>query len=86
MKSFGSVKGFFKEFKACSRGDISGKSVLLAYTLKKIKRDHPNAKVIVVVFTHALIKMFQAAFSEMGVAANIVTYYSFMDGTLLQIK
>ena len=59
----------------------SGKSVLLAYTLKKIKRDHPNAKVIVVVFTHALIKMFQAAFSEMGLAANIVTYYSFMDGT-----
>ena len=59
----------------------SGKSVLLAYTLKKIKRDHPNAKVIVVVFTHALIKMFQAAFSEMGVAANIVTYYSFLDGT-----
>ena len=57
----------------------SGKSVLLAYTLKKIKRDHPNAKVIVVVFTHSLIKMFQAAFAEMGVAANIVTYFSFMD-------
>lgn len=56
-----------------------GKSVLLAYTLKKIKRDHPNAKVIVVVFTHSLIKMFQAAFAEMGVAANVVTYYAFMD-------
>ena len=59
----------------------SGKSVLLAYTLKKIKNDHPNAKVAMVVFTHSLIKMFQAAFAEMGVAANIMTYYSFMDSS-----
>lgn len=57
----------------------SGKSVLLAYTLKKIKRDNPNAKVAVVVFTHSLIKMFQAAFVEMGVSANVMTYYTFMD-------
>lgn len=59
----------------------SGKSVLLAYTLKKIKRDNTNAKVAVVVFTHSLVKMFQAAFAEMGVSANVMTYYSFMDST-----
>lgn len=59
----------------------SGKSVLLAYTMKKIKKKDPNAKVAVVVFTHSLIAMFKAAFSEMGVSANIMTYYEFMDGS-----
>lgn len=59
----------------------SGKSVLLAYTLKKIKKDHPNANVAVVVFTHSLIKMFQAAFAEMGIPANIMTYFAFMDSS-----
>lgn len=59
----------------------SGKSVLLAYTMKRIKRKDPNAKVAVVVFTHSLIAMFKAAFAEMGVAANIMTYYEFMDGS-----
>ena len=58
----------------------SGKSVLLAYTMKKIKRRDPNAKVAVVVFTHSLIAMFKAAFAEMGIAANIMTYYDFMRG------
>ncbi len=57
----------------------SGKSVLLAYTFKKIINDNPEAEVAVVVFTHSLIKMFQAAFAEMGLAANIMTYYAFMD-------
>ena len=41
----------------------SGKSVLLAYTMKKIKRRDANAKVAVVVFTHSLIAMFKAALS-----------------------
>lgn len=59
----------------------SGKSVLLAYTMKRIKRNEPNAKVAVVVFTHSLIAMFKAAFAEMGVSANIMTYYEFMDGS-----
>ena len=59
----------------------SGKSVLLAYTMKRIKRKDPNAKVAVVVFTHSLIAMFKAAFAEMGVSANIMTYYEFMDGS-----
>ena len=56
----------------------SGKSVLLAYTMKRIKRNDPNAKVAVVVFTHSLIAMFKAAFAEMGVSANIMTFYEFM--------
>ena len=59
----------------------SGKSVLLAYTMKRIKRTAPNANVAVVVFTHSLIAMFKAAFAEMGVSANIMTYYEFMDGS-----
>lgn len=49
--------------------------------MKRIKRKDPNAKVAVVVFTHSLIAMFKAAFAEMGVSANIMTYYEFMDGT-----
>lgn len=56
----------------------SGKSVLLAHTLKKIKRRNPNASVLVVVFTRALIEMFKAAFSEMGLNASIVTQYEFL--------
>lgn len=58
----------------------SGKSVLLAYTFNKIKRINPNAKVAVVVFTHSLIAMFRAAFAELGVVANIMTYYDFLRG------
>lgn len=58
----------------------SGKSVLLAYTMKRIKRQSPNAKVAVVVFTHSLIAMFKAAFAEMGVSANIMTYFEFLKG------
>ncbi|WP_308558954.1 3'-5' exonuclease [uncultured Porphyromonas sp.] len=59
----------------------SGKSVLLAYTMKRIKRKDPQASVAVVVFTHSLISMFKAAFEEMGVSANIMTYYQFMAGS-----
>lgn len=55
-----------------------GKSVLLAYTLKRIRRQTPSAKVAVVVFTRSLITMFKAAFAEMGVSANIMTYYEFL--------
>lgn len=56
----------------------SGKSVLLVYTLKRIRRQTPSAKVAVVVFTRSLITMFKAAFAEMGVSANIMTYYEFL--------
>ncbi len=56
----------------------SGKSVLLAHTIRKIKSKDSNATILVVVFTHSLIKMFQAAFSEMGFRVEIVTYFDFM--------
>lgn len=56
----------------------SGKSVLLAYTIKKIKRQTPSASIVVVVFTHSLITMFKAAFREMGVNVDVVTYFDFM--------
>lgn len=59
----------------------SGKSVLLAHTMRRIKENNPDAKVAVVVFTHSLIAMFKAAFVEMGVSANIMTYYEFMKGS-----
>lgn len=56
----------------------SGKSVLLAYTVKKIRRNTPNASILVVVFTQSLISMFKAAFNEMGMHnIEIVTYYAF---------
>lgn len=59
----------------------SGKSVLLAYTIKKIKRNSPSASILVVVYTHSLIAMFKAAFREMGVSVNVVTMYDFMSSS-----
>jgi len=57
----------------------SGKSVLLAYTVKRIQKNHPNASLVLVVFTHSLIAMFEAAFAEIGIVLDVVTYYNFMD-------
>ena len=56
----------------------SGKSVLLAHTIRKIKSRNNNASILVVVFTHSLIKMFDAAFREMGYSVRVVTFYDFM--------
>lgn len=56
----------------------SGKSVLLAHTIRKIKSSNSTASVLLVVFTHSLIKMFDAAFKEMGYSVDIVTFYDFM--------
>lgn len=56
----------------------SGKSVLLAYTLKKIKAHSPNSSVVVVVFTRSLIQMFKEAFREMNINVDVVTFYEFM--------
>jgi len=59
----------------------SGKSVLLAYSVKYILNNKPNAKIMVVVFTHSLIEMFKADFSEIGIEEenySICTYYGFM--------
>jgi superfamily I DNA/RNA helicase len=56
----------------------SGKSVLLAHTIRKIKVKDGRASILVVVFTHSLIKMFEAAFAEMGYRVDVVTFYDFM--------
>lgn len=53
----------------------SGKSVLLAYTIKKIRKNNPDADIAVVVFTHSLIKMFKAAFDKMRQYADIMTFF-----------
>jgi superfamily I DNA/RNA helicase len=54
----------------------SGKSVLLAHTIKKIKAS--NVSMVVVVFTQSLVEMFNAAFREMGIDIDVITYYAFM--------
>ena len=59
----------------------SGKSVLLAHTIRKIKDSDNSASILVVVFTHSLIKMFDAAFEEMGYRVEVVTIYDFMKST-----
>lgn len=56
----------------------SGKSVLLAYTIKKIRSKSRYASIVVVVFTRSLISMFEAAFKEMGESVEVVTFYEFM--------
>ncbi len=58
----------------------SGKSVLLAYTIKRIKSKDSGASVLLVVFTHSLISMYEAAFAEMGLdfPVNVMTFYDFM--------
>lgn len=56
----------------------SGKSVLLAHTIRKIKSEKRGATILVVVFTHSLIKMFEEAFREMGYTVKVVTFYDFM--------
>ncbi len=56
----------------------SGKSVLLLYTLKRIKNRFPNAKVAFVVFTQSMIEMFKNAFIEAGTAADVMTMYQYL--------
>ena len=56
----------------------SGKSILILYSVKKILARNPEAKLLLVVFTHALINMFKAAFEEMGLNVQVETYYAFM--------
>lgn len=57
----------------------SGKSVLLAHTIRKIKNSRPNASIVVVVFTQSLIAMFKDAFRELKESVEVVTFYQFMD-------
>lgn len=58
----------------------SGKSVLLAYTLKSIRSRNPQDSVVVVVFTRALVQMFNEALREIGIDnVEVMTFYEFMN-------
>lgn len=56
----------------------SGKTILLLYAAKKIKDINHDAKIIFVEFTHALIKMIEAAILQLPYHdIKVVTYYDF---------
>lgn len=56
----------------------SGKSVCLLYAVKTIREHDPNASILFVEFTHALIKMIEAALAELNLAnITVVTYRDF---------
>lgn len=59
----------------------SGKSVLLIHSLKNIIQKEPNAKVVIVVYTHSLIDMFKTGMQELNLPSSIpvITYYEFVD-------
>jgi len=59
----------------------SGKSVLLIHSLKNIIRNEPNAKVVIVVYTHSLIDMFKTGMQELNLSSHIpvMTYIEFVD-------
>lgn len=59
----------------------SGKSVLLIHALKKVIKNNPNSKVLIVVYTHALIDLFKTGLKELEMSASIpvITYYNFVD-------
>ncbi len=59
----------------------SGKSILLVYTIKKIRRRSSSASILLIVFTRSLVEMFEAAFRELGLNVKIDTYYGFMKGS-----
>ena len=58
----------------------SGKSILLAYTAKKVRAKSPSASILLIVFTQSLVEMFKSAFKEIGLNITIETYYRFMRG------
>lgn len=56
----------------------SGKSVCLLYAVKTIRDKDPNASIVFVEFTHSLIKMIEAALTELGLSnIRVVTYADF---------
>lgn len=58
----------------------SGKSILLAYTAKKVRTKSPSASILLIVFTQSLAEMFKSAFKEIGVNVTVETYFRFMKG------
>ena len=62
---------FIKGYAGC------GKSVLLVHTLIKEKEKNPNAKIIIVTYTHALIDMIKDGIPGGLTHTPIVTFYKF---------
>lgn len=61
----------------------SGKSVCLLYAVKTIRDKEPNSSILFVEFTHSLIKMIEAALSELGLNnIPVVTYEDFRNNHL----
>lgn len=58
----------------------SGKSILLAYTAKKVRAKSPSASILLIVFTQSLVEMFKSAFREIGLNVTVETYFRFMRG------
>lgn len=66
----------------------SGKTVVLLYAVVNLRKKNPNAKILIVEFTHALIKMLQAAINEIAKEQTYIdlhlddveirTYYDFV--------
>jgi superfamily I DNA/RNA helicase len=57
----------------------SGKTVLLLYAAKRIKDSNSGAKILFIEFTHALIKMLEAAIDQLPYDdIHVVTYYDFV--------
>lgn len=61
----------------------SGKSVLLVHAVIEKLKDNPSSSICIVVFTHALIEMFNLGMNELGIDGNIetMTYLEFNKGT-----
>ena len=69
----------------------SGKTVILLYSVVNLRRKNPDSQILIVEFTHALIKMLQAAINEMSKEqkyqglhlenVEIRTYYDFVKQT-----
>lgn len=61
----------------------SGKSVLLIHCLLNEKEDNANSRVIIVLYTHALIDMIKAGIPSKYCDTQVVTYHQFqhMNGT-----
>ncbi|OFR38403.1 3'-5' exonuclease [Porphyromonas sp. HMSC065F10] len=58
----------------------SGKSVLLAYSIKQIISKEPNARIAIVVYTLSLVQMFREALAEKGIEdVEVYTCYRFLD-------
>lgn len=72
----------------------SGKTVVLLYSIVNLRKKDNNIKILIVEFTHALIKMLQAAINELSQDpkyqklhledVEIMTYYDFVKRTKTQ--